>query len=169
MPVHLSSWHRGVLTHYTPHVWSCYPWPSSMSGCINLGVHYPLASMGSDVIPSAKCTCSFWCLQPHDITIGFHPSSVDALVDIHGRSHNFPLIHPREVLLAGHWVTALPLLSCGIIICSLPSEVCLHEVGLVHLSHAWWTPIHKGMPTTDAMRRSQLWWRMHDLPHWSVT
>ena len=42
-------------------------------------------------------------------------------------------------------------------------------VGLVHLSHAWQTPIHKGMPTSDAMRRSQFWWRMCDWLHWSVT
>ena len=85
-----------------------------MSGCINLEVHYPLAFMGSDVIPSAKHTCSFWCLQPHHVTWGLHLSSVDALADIHSRSHNFLLIHPREVLLAGCWVTTLPLLSCGI-------------------------------------------------------
>ena len=55
---------------------------------------------------------------------------------IHSRSCNFPLIHPRKVLMAGHWVTALPLLSCGIIISSLPLEVGLNGVGLVHLSHA---------------------------------
>ena len=65
-----------------------------------------------------------------------YQSSVDAPADIHGRSCNFPLIHPREVLLAGHWVTALPLLSCGIILVSPPLQVGLHGVGLVHLSCA---------------------------------
>ena len=95
-----------------------------------------MASMGSNIIPLAKCTCSFQCLHLLHVTWGLHPSSVDALADFHGRSHNFPLIHPREVLVAGSWVTALPLLSCGIIMSSLPLEVGLHGVGLVHLSHA---------------------------------
>ena len=35
------------------------------------------------------------------LPVVFTPSSVDAPVDIHSRSHNFPLIHPREVLLTG--------------------------------------------------------------------
>ena len=40
--------------------------------------------------------------QSHSLKL----SSVDAPVaHIHGRSCNFPLIHPMEVLLAGHWVT----------------------------------------------------------------
>ena len=90
-----------------------------MSGCMSLKVHYLMASMGSNIIPSAKCTCSPWCLQPCHITCDLHPSSVDAPVGIHSRSCNFPLIHPREVLLAGHWVTALPIFSCGIISVSL--------------------------------------------------
>ena len=98
----------------------------------------PMASMGSNIIPSAKCTCSFQHLQPHHITRGLHPSSVDAPADIHSRNHNFCflLIHPREVFLAGHWVTTLPILSCGIILLSPPVEVGLCGVGLVHLSHA---------------------------------
>ena len=113
---HSLTW--GLLTHFTPllfYVWSCLPWPSSVSGCIHHGVHYPPASMGIDIIPSALCTCSFWGLQPHHITWGLHPSSVDTLVDVHGRSHNFPFFHPREALLVGHWVNALPFFSCGIL------------------------------------------------------
>ena len=101
---------------HSPHfIWPCLPWPSSMIGCIPLGVHYPLASMGIDIIPSALCTCSFRGLQPHHITWGLHLSSVDALVDVHGRSCNFPFFHPREALLIGCQVTALPLSSCGIL------------------------------------------------------
>ena len=96
-------------------IWPCLPWPSSMIGCIPLGVHYPPASMGIDVVHYALCMCSFWSLQPNHITCGLHPSSVDAPVDIHGRSHNFPFFHPREALLVGHQVTALPLSSCGIL------------------------------------------------------
>ena len=107
-----------------------------LSGCINLKVHYPLASMGSNIIPLAKCMCFFQCLQPHHITYGLHLSSVDGPADVHSRSHNFPLIQPREVFLAGHWVTALPLLSCGVILVSPFVEVGLHGVGLVHPSHA---------------------------------
>ena len=126
MSIHCKSWHGGVLTHYTPHFWSCKLWPSSMSSCVSHGVHHLMASMVSDVIPSAKCMCSFRCPHPLHITWSLHPSSVDAPVDVHGRSCNFPLIHPREVLLAKHWVTTQPLLSCGIIIPSL-----LLEGGLV--------------------------------------
>ena len=93
---------------------------------------------------------------------------LDALVDIHGRSHNFPLIHPREVLLAGHWVTTQPLFSCGTILPSLPLEVGLHRVGLVCLSHAW-SDIYtqEQCQPLIAMRKSQFWWRMCDCLHWS--
>ena len=101
---------------HSPHfVWPCLPWPSSVIGHIPLGVHYPPASMGIDNVPSALCTCSFQGLQPNHITCGLHPSSVDAPVDVHGRSCNFPFFQPRDVLLVGHQVTALPLSSCGIL------------------------------------------------------
>ena len=79
-------------------------------------------------------TCSFGGLQPHHITCGPHPSSVDALVDVHGRSHNFFFFHPREALLVGHWVIALPLSSCDILFFPPLTEEVLHGVGLVHLS-----------------------------------
>ena len=155
---------------HSPHfVWPCLLWPSSVIGCIPLGVHYLPASMGIDVIPSALHMCFFWSLQLNNITCGLHPSSVDAPVDIHWRSCNFPFFHPREVLLVGHQVTTLPLLSCGILFFSPLTKVVLHGVGLVHLSHVLWLPIHKGTPISDAMRRSQFWWRTHDLLHWFVT
>ena len=86
-----------------------------MIGCIPLEVHYLPASMGMDIIPFALNMCSFWGLLPHHVTCGLHPSSVDAPVDIHGISHNYPFFHSREALLVGHWVTALPLSSCGIL------------------------------------------------------
>ena len=144
----------GVLSHFTPpcFVWPCLPWPSSMSGHIHHGVHYLAASMGIDIVLSTLNSCSFWGLQPHHVTWGLQPCSVDALVDIHGRSCNFPFFHPREALLVGHWVTALPLFFCDVHFFSSLTEVVLHVVGLVHLSRAWWLPIHKGMPTSDAMR-----------------
>ena len=163
---------QGVLTHFTPpfcFVWLCLLWPSSVSGCICHAVHYLPVSMGIDVITSALHTCSFQGLQPHHITWGLHPSSVDAPVDIHGRSHNFLFLHPREALLVGHWVTTLPLFSCDVHFFSPLTEVVLHGVGLLYLSCAWQLSIHKGMPTSDAVRRSQFWWRMHDLLCWFVT
>ena len=75
-----------------------------------------MASVGSDIIPSAKHMWSIRLPCLLHITWSHHPSSVDALADVHGRSHNFPLIHPMEVLLDWHWVTAQPLFSCGIIL-----------------------------------------------------
>ena len=67
---------------------------------------------------------------------------VDALVDIHGISHYFPFFHPREALLVGHWVTALPLFSCGVLFSSPLTEVVLHGAG-------WYTcPMYDGCPYT---------------------
>ena len=85
--------------------------------------------------PSALHTCPSRGLQPNHFTCGLHPSVVDAPVDIHDPSSNFPFFHPREALLVGCWVTALPCFSCGILSSSPPKEVVLHGVGLVHLSH----------------------------------
>ena len=158
--------------HFTPpfcYVWPCLLWLSSMSGHIHCGVHYPPVSMSIDVVPSTLHMCSFQGLQPHHITWGLHLSPVDVPVDIHGRSCNFPFLHPMEALLVGHWVTTLTLFSCDTLFLSLLTEVVLHGVGVVHLSHAWQLPIHKGIPISDAMRRSQFWWRTHELPCWFVT
>ena len=138
-------------------------WQHSSSGSLSASVNRYTCH------PSALCMCSFWGLQPNDFTCGLHPSSVDAPVDIHDSSCNFLFFHPREALLVGHHVMALPSLSCGILFSSPPKEVVLHGVGLVHLSHVWWLPIHKGMPTSDMMRRSWFWWRTHDCPCWFVT
>ena len=89
----------GLLTHFTPpiSIWPCLPRPSSVIGHIPLGVHYLPASTGIDVIPSALCTCSIQGLQPHHITCGLHLSSVEALVDVHGRSHNFSFSTPGKL------------------------------------------------------------------------
>ena len=131
---------EGYLPITPPPFWSCKPWLSSMSSCVSWEVHYLMASIGSDVIPSAKCIWYGRCSHLLHITWSLHPSSVDALVDIHSRSHNFLLIHPREVLLPGCWVTTQPPCSHGVILLSLPLEVGLTGMGLVHLSHAWQTP-----------------------------
>ena len=155
---------------HSPHfVWPCLPWPSLVIGHILLWVHYLPASMGIDIIPSALHTCSFQSLQPHHLTCGLHPSLMDALVYIHGISCNFPFFHPREALLVSHRVTALPFFSCGILFSSPLTEVVLHGLGLVHMSHVWQLPIHKGTPTSDVMRRRQFQWRTRDHPFWFIT
>ena len=154
---------------YYVFVWPCLPWPSSVSGSISLLVHYLPASMGYRHHPSALCTCSFHGLQSNHFNCGLHLSSVDAPVDVHSPSHNFPFFHPREALLAGHHVTTLPSFACGVLSLSPPMEVVLHGMGLVHLSYVWQLPIHKGTPTSDMTRRSQVWWRTCDGPCWFIT
>ena len=154
---------------HSPHFgWHCLPWPSSVINSIVLGIHYLPVSMGIDIIPSALHTCSFWGLQPNHITCGLHPSSVNALVDIHGRLCNFPFFHPREALLVGHWG---PPYHFPLVASFFPplTEVGLHGMELVHLSCVWQLPIHKGMPISDVMRRSWFWWRTHDHLHWFIT
>ena len=94
---------------------------------------------------------------------------MDATVDIHGRSHSFLLIHPKEVFLAWCWVIARPLFSCGVVLLSLPPGVGLTGVELVYLSCTWWTPTYRGMPASDVMRRSQLQCRMWECLCWSFT
>ena len=162
----------GLLTQFTPpiiFIWPCLPWPSSVSGSIPLQVHYLPASTGYRHCPSALHMCSFWGLQPNHFTCGLHPSSVDAPVDVHGPSCNFLFFHPREALLVGCWVTALPSFSYCVLLSSPPMEVVLHGVGLVHLSCAWQLPIHKGTLTSDMTRRSQFQWRTGDRPCWFIT
>ena len=150
-------------------LWSCnhdsVPWVVMAAIQSTLWWHW----QAGDIYTSAKCMQS--CRHPLllHVTWSLHPSSVEALVDIHRRSHNFPLIHPREVLLAWHWVTARPLSSHSVISLSLLLGVGLTGMGLVHQSCAWQTPTHKGMPVSDMMRRSQFCWRMCDCLHWSVT
>ena len=90
--------------------------------------------MGIDVIPLP-------CIHvPSEVcsqitTCGPHPSSVDAPVDVQSPSHNFPFFHPREALLVGCWVTALPSFSFWHLLYITSVEVVLCGVGLVHLSH----------------------------------
>ena len=162
--LHLSLWHGGYLPiSLPPYFCLALPaltqfseWQHSSLGLLSASIN------GYRHRPSALHMCSFWGLQPNHFTCGLHLSSVDALVDIHGLSCNFPFFHPREALLVGHWVTAFPSFSCSVLFSSPPMEVVLHGVGLVHLSCVWWLPLHKGMPTSDVMRRSQFQWRTHD-------
>ena len=75
-------------------------WLHSSSGSLSTSIN------GYRHCPSALCTCSFQSFLPHHLTCGLHPSSVDAPVDVHGISCNFPFFHLREVLLVGCQVTA---------------------------------------------------------------
>ena len=84
--------------------------------------------------PSALHMCSSRGLQPSHFTCGLHLSSMDAPVDVHNPSCNLLFFHPRETLLVGCSVTALPNFSCGILSLSPLEEVVLHGVGLAHLS-----------------------------------
>ena len=59
----------------------------------------------------------------------FTPSYVDALADIHSRSHSFPLIHPGKSAWLGCWVIIRPLFSHGIFFLSLPLGVGLFGWG----------------------------------------
>ena len=71
--------------------------------------------MGTNVTPSTLHMCPFQSLQPHHITWWSSPilcgcSGRHPWVEVATSS----FIHPREALLVGHQVTALPLFSCGI-------------------------------------------------------
>ena len=133
---HQKTWHGEVHTHSIPPV-VLLPWLSSMSSHGSHLGSYLMASMGYDIYPSIKCTWSCGHPCPLHITWSLHLSFVDASVNIHGRSHNFPSIHPREVFLAWCWLIARPLSYHGIVSLSLPLGVGLTEVGMVHLFHTW--------------------------------
>ena len=125
----------GLLTHFTPPililalpaVTQFSEWQPSSIGSLSASIN------GYRHHPSALHTCSSGVQQPNHLTCGLHPSSVDAPVDIHNPSCNFPFFHPWEALLVGHRVSTLPFCSCGIITSSPPKEVVLQGVGLVHL------------------------------------
>ena len=99
---------RGTYPFHTPMVLQL--WLSSMSSCGSCSVHYLMALMGWRCLHPPPNACPL----PLHITWSLHLSSVDAPVDVCRRSHNFPLIHPREVLLAWCWVIARPLSTHGI-------------------------------------------------------
>ena len=125
----------GLLTHFTPPILilalpamtQFSEWQPSSIGSLSASIN------GYRCRPSALRTCSSGVQQPNHLTCGLHPSLVDAPVDVHNPSHNFPFFHPWEASLVGHWVSALPFCSCGIITSSPPKEVVLRGVGLVHL------------------------------------
>ena len=117
---------RAAFPFHSPSIWLALPaviqfgeWYHSSFGSLSPSIN------GYRHRPSALCTCSSRGLQPDHLSCGLHPSSVDALVDVHNPSHNFPFFHTWEASLVGHQVTALPSCSCGIIFSSPPKEVVL--------------------------------------------
>ena len=117
-----------------PPCWPCLPWPSSVSGSFPPLVHYLPASTGIDIIPLPYVRVPLEVCSQNTLPGVFTHLSVDAPVDVHNPSHNFPYFHPWEAFLVGHRVTTLLFCSCGIISVSPPKEVVLWGVGLVHLS-----------------------------------
>ena len=88
--------------------------------------------MGIDIVPRPYVHVPLEVYSPNHFTCGLHLSSMDAPVDIHDSSCNFLFFHPREALLVGCWVTALPLSFCGVLSLSPPEGVVLNGVRLVH-------------------------------------
>ena len=107
----------GLLTHFTPPILilalsamtQFSEWQHSSVGSLSASIN------GYRHHPSALRTCPSGVQQSNHLTCGLHLSSVDAPVDVHDPSCNFPFFHPWEALLVGHWVSALPFCSCGII------------------------------------------------------
>ena len=111
-----SSWHEGYLPISLPLVLFGLAYHDPVLWVVAFIVGFTICQHQWALMsfPPPYSTCSFWGLQPHHVTWGLHLSSVDVPVDVHSRSHNFPFFHPREALLVGHWVTTLPLFSCGV-------------------------------------------------------
>ena len=140
-----------------------------MSGHIPPGIQYLPVSTGIDVVPSALHMCSFLGLQPNHFTYGIHPSSVDALVDIHGIRHNFPFFPPQGSFTGrslGDHLTAF-LLWHPLFITSDRGSLAWGGAGtpapFMMAAHT------QGMPISDAIRKSQFWWRICDHQCWFVT
>ena len=116
----------GLLTHFTPPSLLALPamtrfseWQLPSFGSLSTGIN------GYRRRPSALRTCSSRGVPPKHLTQGLHLSSVDAPVDVHDPSCNFPYFHPWEAFLVGCRMTALPFCSCGIISASPSEEVVL--------------------------------------------
>ena len=110
MPACPPSWHGGVLTHYTPQLvlQNCDPVLWVVVSIVGFTIPWYLWARTS--FPQQNV-----CVPSNNYAYSTLPGVyLDASADVHGRSRNFLLIHPREVLLARHWGTALPLLSCAI-------------------------------------------------------
>ena len=124
-PCHSLPFYLALPTMTQFHDWSHPSW-GSLSTSINGHRHHSLCLTHLFLPKSAAKSHYLWS----------SPILSGCSSRCHGRSCNFPFFHPREALLVGHLVTTLPLSSCGILFSSPLTEVVLHGVGLVHLSHA---------------------------------
>ena len=135
--IHLSLCHGGYLPISLPPLF-----------LLGLAYHDPVQLVVEFLFRSTICQhqwvstsslCLMYMFLPRSAAKSLYLWSSPILSGCSGRCHdpscNFPFFHPREALLVGHWVTALPSFSCGIPLSSPPMEVVLHGVGLVHLSH----------------------------------
>ena len=134
----------GLLTHFTPPFCLALPTMTQFSDWL----HFPLGSLSASI---NRYRCHSLCLT-YMFLLKFAARSLylwsSPILD--GCSGRHPwykpqlsIFHPREALLVGHQVTALPLFSCGILFSSPQTEVVLCGVGLVHLSH-----VHDSCPYT---------------------
>ena len=151
---------------------------SSTSSHLCCSVHYPLASMGwcpslhkTHVYLPAISSKKFIKTHPPCLVHtpwNIHLSSVDAPVDVHGRSLSFPFIEPRVLFLVWCWVITRPLSSCGVV--SVTSPRSRLDWGGSGASIPYLvTPAHMGTPTSDAKRSTQLLCRMCECACWSFT
>ena len=122
----------GVPTHFTPPlVWPCQPWPSLVTGCIHLGVHYPPASMGIDICVDVSFCCNIWrnscCLSaiPSDL---MKSTAVDE--SLSSMNQQFC---SRENQLVQKALTLFPLPH----VCA-PSKVHSHFTLPKVFTHLWW-------------------------------
>ena len=167
---------QSTLPFHTPVV--LQPNLSSVSRHHGCSVHYPLASMGW--CPSLHQThvnlpaiSSKKFIKTHSpcllyTTWNIHLSSVDASVDVHGRSLSFPFIHPRVLFLAWCWVITRPLSSWGVVSVTSPGSRLDWGGSGTSIPYLV-TPAHMGTAASDAKRSSQLLCRMCECPFWSFT
>ena len=145
--------------------------PSSMIGCIPLGVHYRPASMGINImvplpyvhVPSEVCS---HIMLPEVFT---HPQWM-LLVDIHGRSLQLPIFPPQGSFpgrsLGDHLTTFL---------LWHPLSFTSHRGSLPWGGAGTTVPVYDGCPYTRECQ--SLTWQqevsfgggLHDLPCWFVT
>ena len=86
------------------HDWLHCSW-GSLSASINMYRHHSLCLMYVFLLRSEATSHYQWSSPVLSGCSSRHP----------WQKLQFPIFHPREALLVGHWVTALPLSSCGIL------------------------------------------------------
>ena len=165
-----SSWHRGYLSFSLPpllclalptvtqfHEWLHSSW-GSLSACINGHWHHSLHLM--------------YVFLPRSAATSHYLRSSPILSGCCGRcpwwKSQLPIFPPQGSFTGRSSGDQLTIVLLWHLLSFTSCRGRLAWVRLVHLSHAWQLPIHKGTPISDVMR-SQFWWRTHDLPCWFIT